>query len=106
MYSTSSEKTRVIWAAHTYNIVFSDEIGHFDYCNGTPVPSSLHGVACPSSNTEGIGTTVESTDGDDLNCFLPSRSSLVQIPGCTSTFHHNSKFGMIAIPTRQWWAIK
>src|SRR2546421_2809131 len=29
MYSTSSEKTRVTWAAHSYNIAFSDEIGHF-----------------------------------------------------------------------------
>jgi len=28
MYSTSSEQTRVIWAAHTYNVAFSDEIGH------------------------------------------------------------------------------
>ena len=27
MYSTSSEKTNVPWAAHTYNIAFSDEIG-------------------------------------------------------------------------------
>jgi len=29
MYSTSSEQTRVIWAAHTYNISFTSEIGHF-----------------------------------------------------------------------------
>jgi len=34
MYSTSSEKTRVPWAAHSYNVAFSDEIGHFDFCNG------------------------------------------------------------------------
>ncbi|MGH2480944.1 MAG: hypothetical protein ACRDHW_14920, partial [Ktedonobacteraceae bacterium] len=33
MYSTSSEQTRVPWAAHSYNIDFSDEIGHFDYCD-------------------------------------------------------------------------
>jgi hypothetical protein len=33
MYSTSSEHTRVPWAAHSYNIAFSDEIGHFEYCN-------------------------------------------------------------------------
>nr|HET6902375.1 hypothetical protein [Ktedonobacteraceae bacterium] len=88
MYSTSSEKTRVIWAAHTYNIAFSDEIGHFDYCNGTTVPSSLHGVACPNGNTEGIGTTTETAEGaalDDANCFPASRSSLVQVPGCTAT---------------------
>ncbi len=32
-YATSSEHTRVPGAAHTYNIVFSDEIGHFEYCS-------------------------------------------------------------------------
>ena len=34
MYSTSSEKTRVPWAAHSYNVAFDDEVGHFDFCNG------------------------------------------------------------------------
>ena len=33
MYSTSSEHTRVPWAAHSYNVAFSDEIGHFEYCD-------------------------------------------------------------------------
>ena len=83
MYSTSSEKTRVIWAAHTYNVAFSDEIGHFDWCNGTPVPSTLHGANCPSGNTEGSATTTEPTDPDDTFCFPASRSSLVQVQGCT-----------------------
>ena len=32
-YATSSEHTRVPGAAHSYNIVFSDEIGHFEYCS-------------------------------------------------------------------------
>src|SRR5262249_39422428 len=31
-YSTSSENTRVPWAAHSYNVAFSDEIGHWEYC--------------------------------------------------------------------------
>jgi len=31
-YATSSEHTRVPDAAHSYNIAFSDEIGHFEYC--------------------------------------------------------------------------
>ncbi|TMB88195.1 MAG: hypothetical protein E6J45_11615, partial [Chloroflexi bacterium] len=39
MYATSSEATRVIWAAHSYNVGFSDEIGHFQYCNGVAVPA-------------------------------------------------------------------
>ena len=33
MFSTSSPDTRVLWAAHSYNVAFSDEIGHFEYCN-------------------------------------------------------------------------
>src|SRR5207253_1776492 len=32
MYSTSSEQTRVPWLAHSLNVSFSGEIGHFDYC--------------------------------------------------------------------------
>lgn len=32
-YATSSEHTRVPGAAHSYNIAFSDEVGHFEYCN-------------------------------------------------------------------------
>ncbi|HLJ30013.1 MAG TPA: hypothetical protein VKY85_25125 [Candidatus Angelobacter sp.] len=32
MYSTSSERTRATWAAHTINNSFSDEIGHYELC--------------------------------------------------------------------------
>src|SRR5713226_5057949 len=57
MYSTSSEQTRVIWAAHTYNISFTSEIGHFENCNGpasipaTPfgVDASGNPIACPAA---------------------------------------------------------
>src|ERR1700730_14479494 len=88
MYSTSSEQTRVIWAAHTYNIGFSSEIGHFQFCTGaTPIPSTTFGTACPAGNTEGDN---DPTDGDENAasptgpaCFPASRSSLVQIAGCT-----------------------
>jgi len=45
MYSTSSEQTRVIWAAHTYNVSFSDEIGHFENCSGpNPIPATPFGL--------------------------------------------------------------
>ncbi|HWN00249.1 MAG TPA: hypothetical protein VNO54_24640 [Streptosporangiaceae bacterium] len=93
MYSTSSPQTRVIWAAHTYNVAFSDEIGHFEFCNGpNPVPASPFGVdaqgnpiACPAGNVEGRGTDTETTDGDDNFCFPGSEALLVHVNGCTDT---------------------
>jgi hypothetical protein len=89
MYSTSSEQTRVIWAAHSNSIGFTDEIGHFQACNGpNPIPASNFGVdasgnpiSCPAGNTEDAGPT----DGDDNYCFPASKSSLVQLNGCTDT---------------------
>ena len=44
MYSTASEQTRVPWAAHSYNVAFSDEIGHFQFCNGATVPATPFGL--------------------------------------------------------------
>jgi hypothetical protein len=93
MYSTSSEQTRVIWAAHTYNISFTSEIGHFENCNGpNPIPASQFGVdaqgnpiACPLGNTEGFGSDVEPTDGDDNFCFPGSEALRIHINGCTDT---------------------
>ena len=78
MYSTSSEKTRVPWAAHSYNIAFADEVGHFDYC--TSVNSS---GAC--AGKEGTPVDREPTDTDDVGCFPASASTLVQVSGCTGT---------------------
>lgn len=83
MYSTSSEKTRVPWAAHSYNIAFADEIGHFDYCNGTGTIAV--GGPCPTGNTEGTGVDTEPTDTDDLGCFPASASTLVKVSGCLGT---------------------
>jgi hypothetical protein len=90
MYSTSSEQTRVIWAAHSYNIAFTDEIGHFQNCDGpNPVPLTQFGVdasgnpiSCPAGNTETGGVP---TDADDNFCFPAAASSLVQLQGCTDT---------------------
>jgi hypothetical protein len=77
MYSTSSEHTRVPWAAHSYNIAFSDEIGHFEYCNAAD-PST---GACTTAGVTDPG----GPDGDDFGCFNPSDSLLVQIGGCIAT---------------------
>ncbi|MBV9002591.1 MAG: hypothetical protein JO304_26285 [Solirubrobacterales bacterium] len=94
MYSTSSEKTRVIWAAHSNSIGFTDEIGHWQSCNGAAVPATQFGVdaagnpiSCPSGNTEDDGEPAEdpATGGDDNYCFPASQSSLVQLQGCTDT---------------------
>ena len=93
MYSTSSEQTRVIWAAHSYNTAFSDEIGHFENCSGpTPVPATPFGldssgnpVACPAGNTEGFGSGTSPTDGDDSFCFPGSEAMRINVTGCTAT---------------------
>jgi len=83
MYSTSSEQTRVIWAAHSYNIAFSDEIGHFDFCNG---PNAITpGGSCPAGNTEGVSGDTEPTDADDTFCFPGSASTRVQVSACLDT---------------------
>jgi hypothetical protein len=74
MYSTSSEHTRVPWAAHSYNVAFSDEIGHFEYCSAV----DSEGGSC-TSNNEGT------LDGDDNGCFSPASSLLVPIGGCIAT---------------------
>ena len=89
MYSTSSEQTRVIWAAHTYNITFTDEIGHWQSCTGpNPIPATPFGVdasgnpiSCPAGNNEDAGPT----DADDNFCFPGSSATLIQLPGCTDT---------------------
>jgi len=84
MYSTSSEATRVTWAAHSYNIAFSDEIGHWDYCNG---PNAITpGGDCPTGNTEGLGANTEPSDPtvDDNVCQPASASLLVAVSGCVN----------------------
>jgi hypothetical protein len=93
MYSTSSEQTRVIWAAHTYNISFTSEIGHFENCTGpnaipaTPfgVDASGNPIACPAGNSEGFGSNTSPTDGDDSFCFPGTEALRIHINGCTNS---------------------
>jgi hypothetical protein len=93
MYSTSSEQTRVIWAAHTYIVAFSDEIGHFENCNGpNPIPATPFGldaqgnpVTCPAGNVEGSGASTSPTDGDDDFSFPGSEALLIHVNGCTAS---------------------
>jgi hypothetical protein len=93
MYSTSSTKTRVTWAAHSYNIAFDSEIGHFQFCNGPkPIPATEFGATpdgnptvCPKGDTEGRGVNATKPDGDDLFCFPAKEAPLYKVAGCTFT---------------------
>jgi hypothetical protein len=75
MYSTSSEHTRVPWAAHSYNVAFSDEIGHFEYCNR----------ANPQGTCVNPGVNDTKKDADDQTCFNADQSLRVLIGGCIAT---------------------
>jgi hypothetical protein len=93
MYSTSSEKTILPWGADQDNIAFTDEIGHFQYCNGpTPVPASAFGldssgnpITCPTADKEEIGVNAEPTDADDDFCFPGSEAPRIHVSGCMDT---------------------
>jgi hypothetical protein len=74
MYATSSEHTRVPWAAHSYNVVFSDEIGHFEYCDAVDAKGDC--IRAGASDPGGV-------DKDDKFCFRASASLAVPITGCT-----------------------
>jgi hypothetical protein len=73
MYSTSSEHTRVPWAGHSQNIAFSDEIGHFEYCN--QVNSSGQCMIAGVNDPGGV-------DSDDVFCFSAASSTRIGISGC------------------------
>ncbi len=79
MYSTSGPNTTVPWTAHTYNIAFADEIGHFDFCTHIDANSgSCNGL-------EGIPGDQEPADGDDNFCFPSDESLRYPASGCTDT---------------------
>jgi len=93
MYSTSTPKTRVTWAAHSYNVAFDSEIGHFQFCNGpVPIPATPFGfkpngnpTTCPKGDTEGRGINAQAPDKDDLFCFPAKEAPLIKVQGCTFT---------------------
>ncbi len=92
MYSTSSELTRVTWAAHSYNIAFADETGHFDNC-----AKVVNRGNC--SVREGVAGDTEPSDKDDVGCFDASQSSLVAISGCLGT---NTGFDGVPYQANTW----
>ncbi|MDQ6914451.1 MAG: hypothetical protein M3155_01410, partial [Actinomycetota bacterium] len=76
MYSTSSEQTRVPWAAHSYNVAFADEIGHFEYCGSVASNATCAG----NSASDPAGP-----DKDEFPCFPAAASTRVQVGGCLGT---------------------
>ncbi len=93
MYSTTSEHTRVPWAAHSYNVAYSDEIGHFDLCDTISGP----GGSC--TGNEGGFDDQEPTDGDDNGCFPAGASYLVPVTGCIG---QNTGFDGSSYSARAW----
>jgi hypothetical protein len=81
-FSTSSPLTRNVSAAHTYNIAFSDEIGHFEYCGkvGTdPLSTCLQPLGSDTNNGDTAGLDPL---GDDNLCLPASASLAIKIAGC------------------------
>jgi hypothetical protein len=91
-YSTSSEHTRVPWAAHTYNTAFSDEIGHFENCAAAD-PNTGRCVRKAAGE--------EPIDADDNACFNPSDSTRIQIGGCLAEAPTDNDFDGVSYQ-RTW----
>jgi hypothetical protein len=80
MYATSSEHTRLQWTSHSYNIAFSDEIGHFEYCNAVDQNGN-----CTQDGVHDLDNGLPAGAEDDFNCVDASASLLIPISGCTFT---------------------
>jgi hypothetical protein len=71
-YSTGNPRGNT-WSAHTYNVAFSDEIGHFENCLQIDANGN-----CTSAGSQDSG----GLDADDVGCVPGTDSSLVKIDGC------------------------
>jgi hypothetical protein len=81
-FSTSTPLTRNVNAAHTYNIAFSDEIGHFEYCGkvgNDPFSTCLKPLGPDTNDGDNAGPDPQ---GDDDFCLKGSDSTNIDINGC------------------------
>lgn len=74
-YSTANTRGNV-WTAHTYNVAFSDEIGHFENC--VKLDANLNCVVPGGQDASGV-------DADDVGCVPAADSTLIKINGCFSS---------------------
>jgi hypothetical protein len=75
-YATANPRGNT-WSAHTYNVAFSDEIGHFENC--LKLDSQFNCVKPGSFD----GSKPDPDDGNSF-CVPAADSSLVKINGCFS----------------------
>jgi hypothetical protein len=73
-YSTASPRGNT-WTAHTYNVAFSDEIGHFENC--LQIDANGNCLSAGSQDSAGL-------DPDDTGCVPGTDSTVVKIDGCFS----------------------
>lgn len=81
-YSTSTPQTRNVTAAHTYNIAFSDEIGHFEYCAKVGKDANSTCLKPLGADTNDGDNAGPDPAGDDDLCLPASASLKVKIGGC------------------------
>ena len=81
-FSTSSPLTRNVAAAHTYNVAFSDEIGHFEYCAKVGTDPNSTCLKPLGADTNDGDTAGPDPAGDDDFCLPASASLDVKIAGC------------------------
>jgi hypothetical protein len=75
-YNTANPRGNT-WSAHTYNVAFSDEIGHFENC--LQIDANFNCASPGAQDASGL-------DGDDGNgsCVPGTDSTVVKIDGCFS----------------------
>jgi hypothetical protein len=71
-YSTANARGNT-WSAHTTNVSYSDEIGHFEHC--LELDANFNCAVAGSDDEDGL-------DADDVFCVPGSDSTLIHINGC------------------------
>lgn len=85
MYSTATPAGRNFNAAHTGNVSFADEIGHFEYCAAVR-NDALGSCAKPlGDDTNDPDDAGPDPQGDDVFCLPASASTRIHIGGCLNT---------------------
>jgi hypothetical protein len=95
-YATSSEHTRNTWTAHSYNIAFADEIGHYEYCNrvdtsagnfNTDAFGDVFSADCIVDGVHDLNTNNNLVGDDDVSCVDSTNNTAGFVPniGCTGT---------------------